>query len=205
MTPFDPHSTEYADPLPTDPICLSPPVQLGSEGGDPVAALARRRRRRIDRHEVARMLAVGYPVSEVAEKVGCHRQHIWRLMRKSNRVRYAVAVAENEVASETAGRLSALRPTIFNEILRRMYDDRGVLLWAAKASGLADGGGYVPPLQAVQTLPPNIVQTMSHQRQEIEYCRGEIARYARMLRDAEQGDVELEDGEGGAPMSPPRA
>jgi hypothetical protein len=99
------------------------------------------RRRRVDRNMVAFLLSVGWSVGEVAEKVGCSRQHVWRLMRRSKRFGRAVAAAEYEVWTEADGRLTALRPVVASALVRELAQSNvRVMLWLADRLGLASGG-----------------------------------------------------------------
>jgi hypothetical protein len=90
------------------------------------------KKKQIDRHEVARLLAEGRPVGEVAEAVGCTRQHVWRLMRKSRLLARAVADAEYELGAECTGRLDALRPAVAETLVQQLHAGNvRVLLWLA--------------------------------------------------------------------------
>jgi hypothetical protein len=113
---------------------------LPNLSGQNVPVLYRKPRRRIDRKLVAKLLAEGRPVSEVAETVGCARQHIWRLMRSSVRFNEAMDDAAYEVGRDADGRLEGLRPDVVDAIKREL--DAGnvrVLLWLAERLELGIG------------------------------------------------------------------
>jgi hypothetical protein len=98
-------------------------------------------RRHIDRRKVAELLSIGWPVQEVAAHVGCSRQHVCRLIRKSKFLGRQIAEAEYRIGKECDGELAALRPEIA-AALKHELDARNVrvMLWLADRLGLASGG-----------------------------------------------------------------
>ena len=101
---------------------------------------APRRTTRIDWPRVAALLAEGRTTAEVARAVGCSRQHVWRLMRRSRRLQGAIADAEGLVGADANGRLAGLRPAVAEALARELGDGNvRVVLWLADRLGLGQG------------------------------------------------------------------
>jgi hypothetical protein len=116
-------------------------------------------------------------VGEVAEKVGCSRQHVWRLMRKSAFLGRALAEAEYEVGREADGRLAALRPAVADALKREI--DAGnvrVLLWLADRLGLGAAGYTEPGEDQPDPVPPEVRKELMTLRRDLEWHRGELDR-----------------------------
>ena len=147
----------------------------------PVLFPARRlRRRRVDRNLVAALLAVGFSVTEVAEKAGCSRQHVWRMMRRSESLGRALATVEFDVAREANGKLAALRPVVASALLRALADRNvRVMLWLADRLGLGIDGYAAPRHAAVakaEALHPKERRELKRLRKQVALYRGELAR-----------------------------
>ena len=102
------------------------------------------RSRRVDRRRVARLAAEGRTTVEIAQELGCSRQHVWRLVRNSMPLHQALNDADAEVDFNSTGRLMGLRPIVVDELARRASDgDVRVLLWLADKLKLADASAEI--------------------------------------------------------------
>jgi hypothetical protein len=103
---------------------------------------------RIDWTEVARLLADGRTTAEIARAVGCSRQHVWRLLRRSASLHRDMREAGHEATMETGSRFAALQPRVVEELARQL--DNGnvrVLLWLASRINL-NALSYVSAFEA---------------------------------------------------------
>jgi DNA invertase Pin-like site-specific DNA recombinase len=94
---------------------------------------------RVDWQRVAARLAEGRSTAEVAQEVGCSRQHVWDILRKSRLARRALDDAESEVGTNANLRLRGLRPKLADALAREL--DKGnvrVMLWLAERLRVAD-------------------------------------------------------------------
>ena len=159
---------------------MSPPKHEPS----PAAASAPRRRRAVNHRRVAELLAQGRSTVEVAEAVGCSRQHVWRLMRRSRVYGRAIAEAQVEVGLETTGKLNGLRPELGEALMREVRAGNvRVMLWLANRLGL----GTRSYADEAPRPPPVVPPWPSDLRVELE-----VARRMRELRGRPQGTDEPE-------------
>jgi|GEM_PF-3743882 len=103
------------------------------------APLRRGPRRRIDWSAVATSLADGASTIDVANFVGCSRQHVWRILRSSNALRVRLGEERMRIAAECGSQIEGLRRTIAEKIAHEVYAGNiRVLLWAADRLGLTN-------------------------------------------------------------------
>jgi AcrR family transcriptional regulator len=103
------------------------------------------------------MLSDGHTTAEVAREVGCSRQHVWRILRRSRALYWAIAEAETEAVRDANARLAGLRPLVADALARGL--DEGnvrVTLWLADRLGLgcARNGRALPPPEDDDPLDP---------------------------------------------------
>jgi len=88
---------------------------------------------RIDWADVARLLAAGWTTAEVARHVGCTRQHVWRILRRSPALQQAILEAQRETRLESGSLFAALQPRIAKALSRAVDEGNPrVILWLAE-------------------------------------------------------------------------
>jgi len=103
---------------------------------------------RIDWADVARLLAAGWTTAEVARHVGCTRQHVWRILRRSPALQKAILEAERETRLESGSLYASLQPRIAKALSRAVDEGNPrVILWLAERLCSA-APSYTEALQA---------------------------------------------------------
>jgi hypothetical protein len=124
----------------------------------PDRRLRRGPRRRIDWGEAAALLADGVPTIEVAQFVGCSRQHIWRILRSSNAMRVRLGEERARIAAECGAQVEGLRRPIAMLLEREVLSGNvRVAMWLADRLGLAAHGlpgRKLPPLPPEMNIDP---------------------------------------------------
>jgi hypothetical protein len=94
---------------------------------------------RVDWGRVVELLSQGFSSDEVARRVGCSRQHVWNVLRKSRAVQAALDEAENQIGLDANLRLRGLRPDVANAIASELSKGNvRVMLWLADRLHLTD-------------------------------------------------------------------
>ena len=91
---------------------------------------------RVDWRRVTELLAEGNSTAEVAAAVGCSRQTVWNVLRKSRAMEDTLYDAESEIGTNANLRLRGLRPKVADALAREV--DKGnvrVMLWLPRRSG----------------------------------------------------------------------
>ena len=87
----------------------------------------------------AEMLAAGLSSTEVAERMGCSRQTVWRALRRSRAMQDQVGEIVHRQRAEAGARLHALRAEIVRAIEMKVHQrDTRVILWLAGRLRLAE-------------------------------------------------------------------
>ncbi|MGQ0663545.1 MAG: helix-turn-helix domain-containing protein, partial [Pseudomonadota bacterium] len=105
----------------------------------PLEPFAPARATRIDGAAAARLLGQGLPSAEVASRLGCSRQPVWRILQRSKRVLGAAAAARERIAAEADAALLALLPGLVEALGREVQQGNArVLLWLAQRLGVGN-------------------------------------------------------------------
>jgi hypothetical protein len=153
-----------------------------------------RRPTRVDWDEVARQLAQGRTIAQVADSVGCSRRHIWRILRNSRRLDRLLADAQTEVGTGAHLQLAGLRPAVAERLGREVEAGNvRVLLWLADRLTLFERPAPLPDVSP--NLMPYRDWVVWNANREAEAKAQAAERAARDL-DAMEGlsdDEEEED------------
>lgn len=98
-----------------------------------------RRSTAVDWGRIVELLAQGVSTLDVARRVGCSRQTVWNVLRRSRALEEALDDAETELGVNARLRLRGLRPLLADSLAAEV--DKGnvrVILWLADRLHLAD-------------------------------------------------------------------
>jgi transcriptional regulator with XRE-family HTH domain len=98
-----------------------------------------RRATAVDWGRIVELLAQGVSTMDVARRVGCSRQTVWKVLRRSRALEEALDDAETELGVNARLRLRGLRPLLADSLAAEV--DKGnvrVILWLADRLHLAD-------------------------------------------------------------------
>jgi len=116
---------------------LDAPVTTGRPRPLPVPQP--RRATAVDWGRIVALLAQGVSTMDVARRVGCSRQTVWNVLRRSRALEEALDDAETELGVNARLRLRGLRPLLADSLAAEV--DKGnvrVILWLADRLHLAD-------------------------------------------------------------------
>jgi hypothetical protein len=111
--------------------------------------LPRGPRPKIDWRYAAMLLAEGRSTVDVATILGCSRQHVWRMLRKSNALRARTSELRRRKAAESVARLEGLADQAVEIIHAAIANgDKRMACWLADRLRLFDA----PPAEAVAEI-----------------------------------------------------
>ncbi|MBI3505293.1 MAG: helix-turn-helix domain-containing protein [Proteobacteria bacterium] len=97
----------------------------------------RGQKRQIDWRHAAQMLAEGQSTTDVATVLGCSRQTVWRILRKSDALRSRTRELRRRDRAEYGARLLSLRGMVVETIHQAIADgDKQMTRWLADRLGM---------------------------------------------------------------------
>ena len=149
-------------------------------------------RRSFDWKLAAEMLAAGAPTVAVARHIGCSRQHVWKMMRKSDAFRARLQTTHDRLVIESHAEIDALRGDVV-AILKQeiMSGNVRVAMWLATRMGLV---GPIFPSRATADEMPAVDPVANDPDAPLDLDdEGDIARHDAFTSPSTVTSVENQD------------